>query len=83
MLARKGEIRQMPHSDYEARLLGVRAAARHLGVSVKTFRNRIMPHVPTLIVSEPTALRQRRMFTEDAIDSTIRDLARPAVRSAP
>lgn len=83
MLANPAGRFQMGDPVSGSRLLGVRSAARHLGVSVKTFRDRIMPHVPALVVSEPTARRQRRMFTEDAIDETIRELARPAVRPAP
>lgn len=61
-----------------SKLLGVRAAAKYLGISVKTFRDRIMPHTPTLIVSAPSAERQRRLFSVEAIDETVRRLQRAA-----
>ncbi len=64
--------------DGGSRLLGVRAASKYLGISVKTFRDRIMPHTPALIVSEPSAERQRRLFSVEAIDETVRKLQRPA-----
>lgn len=59
-----------------ARLLGVSAAAKHLGVSVKTFRDRIMPHVPVVNISAPGAERQRRLFSVEGLEETIRQLQR-------
>lgn len=59
-----------------ARLIGVSAAAKHLGVSIKTFRDRIMPYVPVVNVSAPGAERQRRLFSIESLEDTIRQLQR-------
>lgn len=72
----------MASNERGSRLLGVRSAAKYLGISVKTFRDRLMPHVPALVLSEPNAQRQRRLFTEDALDETVKDLQKPARRPA-
>ena len=61
-------------SESAGKLVGVKGAARYLGVSVKTFRDRIMPHTPTLLVSAPSAERQRRLFSVDALDEAIKNL---------
>ena len=53
-------------------------AARFFGVSTKTFRTRLMPHIPALNISGPNATRQRRRFSVAALQEALRTLVRPA-----
>lgn len=51
-------------------------AAEFFGVSRKTFCCRIMPEIPTLLISSPTATRKRRRFSFEALRSAMESLAR-------
>ena len=53
-------------------------AARFFGVSKKIFRARLLPRIPALLVSAPTARRRRHRFSVDALRDALRTLASAA-----
>lgn len=62
----------------EARTLGIKEAARYFGVSPRTFRDRLMPRIPAIVVSAPDASRQCRRFSIPALEEALKSLVRPA-----
>ena len=53
----------------------INGAARFFGVSRKTFCSRIMPSIPALCVSAPTAKRKCRRFSRSALEMAMETLA--------